>query len=98
MQQKTGFIPSGFISFLQADTTSRFLYNTYILRILILKFRKFVTCFIISMIVTANPLSIQKQYAKWAEEVGVNKWIVLGRISKETGMYKFKTDSSRNIH
>lgn len=48
--------------------------------------------------VSMNPFIIQRGYFKWAEKIGVNKWIVLGRISKETGMYKFKTDNSRKIN
>lgn len=38
---------------------------------------------------------IQKKYSEWAAEKGLNKWLVLGRISYETGMYKFKSDESR---
>lgn len=47
--------------------------------------------------VRVNPLSIQRAYTSWAEDNGMNKWIVLGRISYETGMYKFKSDESRKI-
>ncbi len=45
-----------------------------------------------------NPFAIQSRYSKWAEEQGFNKWIVLGRISHETGMYMFKSDPSRYIN
>lgn len=47
--------------------------------------------------VRVNPIIIQKQYTKWANENNLNIWIVLGRISYETGMYKFKSDESRKI-
>lgn len=45
-----------------------------------------------------NPWKIQSCYTKWAETEGLNKWIVLGRVSHETGMYKFRTDDSRFIN
>lgn len=44
-----------------------------------------------------NPWTIQSRYTKWAEREGFNKWIVLGRVSYETGMYKFRSDDSRSI-
>lgn len=47
--------------------------------------------------VRVNPQTIQRKYTVWAESKGLNKWIVLGRISYETGMYKFKSDDSRKI-
>lgn len=47
--------------------------------------------------VSMNPVAIQKTYSRWAELNGKNKWIVLGRVSHETGMYKFKPDDSRII-
>lgn len=47
--------------------------------------------------VEINPYLIQKVYTKWAEENNLNKWIVLGRISHDTGMYMFRKDSSRSI-
>ena len=47
--------------------------------------------------VRVNPLMIQRKYTQWATEKGLNKWIVLGRISSETGMYKFRSDESRRI-
>ncbi len=40
---------------------------------------------------------IQKHYSEWAEEKGINKWIVMGRIAHETGMYKFAQDNSREV-
>jgi HTH-type transcriptional regulator/antitoxin HigA len=36
--------------------------------------------------VTLNPFVIQKKYSQWAYVNNLNKWIVLGRISHETGM------------
>ncbi|MBQ7634320.1 MAG: ImmA/IrrE family metallo-endopeptidase [Bacteroidaceae bacterium] len=45
-----------------------------------------------------NPRSIQRLCTKWAKENGINKWIVLGRVSHETGMYMFKSDSSREVN
>lgn len=47
--------------------------------------------------VRVNPSAIQREYTQWAVENGLNKWIVLGRISHETGMYKFRSDESRKI-
>ena len=47
--------------------------------------------------VRMNPTMIQRKYTQWAIEKGLNKWIVLGRISYETGMYKFRSDESRKI-
>lgn len=47
--------------------------------------------------VRINPLMIQHEYTQWAIDKGLNKWIVLGRISYETGMYKFRSDESRKI-
>ena len=46
----------------------------------------------------AKPWFFQNQCARWAASQGFNKWIVLGRVSHETGMYKFKSDSSRSIN
>ena len=43
------------------------------------------------------PQLIQKKYSEWAKRKGLNKWIVLGRISHDTGMYMFKSDKSREI-
>ncbi|TWJ11099.1 HTH-type transcriptional regulator/antitoxin HigA [Bacteroides zoogleoformans] len=47
--------------------------------------------------VRVNPVTIQHKYTQWAIKKGLNKWIVLGRISYETGMYKFHSDESRRI-
>lgn len=44
-----------------------------------------------------SPVTIQRTCSLWAETRGYNKWIALGRLSYQTGMYKFKTDASRNI-
>lgn len=40
---------------------------------------------------------IQRTCSTWAEKKGYNKWIALGRLSYQTGMYKFKTDTTRYI-
>lgn len=48
-------------------------------------------------VVPINPRSIQVAYTKWAKNNGLNKWIVLGRLSHETGIYMFKSDETRNI-
>lgn len=47
--------------------------------------------------VSANAWAIQHTYSKWAKSKGLNEWIVLGRLSHETGMYKFKSDETRRI-
>lgn len=47
--------------------------------------------------VRMDPFLIQRDYVRWANNNNINKWIVLGRISKETGMYKFKSDNSRKV-
>lgn len=51
----------------------------------------------VPLVALNNPWTIQSCYTKWAERNGLNKWIVLGRVSHETGMYKFRTDDSRSI-
>ena len=43
------------------------------------------------------PSSIQRMLTGWAQENDYNKWIAIGRISHDTGMYMFKSDSSRRI-
>lgn len=48
--------------------------------------------------VEPNPYKIQLQYKRWAKQKGVNVWIALGRLSHETGMYKFKYDKTREIN
>jgi len=47
--------------------------------------------------VSLNPHAIQVKYSAWAKKEHLNKWIVLGRVSHDTGMYMFKSDSSREI-
>lgn len=47
--------------------------------------------------VQMNPFFIQREYTNWAEKNKLNKWIVLGRVSHETGMYKFTSDPTREI-
>ena len=47
--------------------------------------------------VRLSPAVIQKTCSIWAEMRGYNKWIALGRLSYQTGMYKFKTDATRSI-
>lgn len=47
--------------------------------------------------VPMNPHTIQLKYSAWAKRNRLNKWIVLGRVSHDTGMYMFKTDDSREI-
>jgi HTH-type transcriptional regulator/antitoxin HigA len=48
--------------------------------------------------VPLNPYVIQKKYTQWAKAKGLNPWIVLGRVSHETGMYRFTSDASRTIN
>ena len=45
-----------------------------------------------------NPRNIQRLCTKWAKDKSINKWIVIGRVSHETGMYMFKSDMSRDIN
>lgn len=47
--------------------------------------------------VQMNPIAIQRDYTRWAASNGINKWIALGRIAHETGMYRFKNDNARKI-
>jgi HTH-type transcriptional regulator/antitoxin HigA len=47
--------------------------------------------------VRLSALVIQRTCSLWAESRGYNKWIALGRLSYQTGMYKFKTDATRFI-
>lgn len=47
--------------------------------------------------VSLNSHAIQVKYSAWAKKEHLNKWIVLGRVSHDTGMYMFKSDSSREI-
>lgn len=48
--------------------------------------------------ISANPFLIKSKYNKWAESKNLNPWIVLGRLSYETGIYKFPADDSRKIN
>lgn len=48
--------------------------------------------------VPLNPYIIQKKYTQWAQSKGLNPWIVLGRVSHETGMYRFTNDAFRVIN
>lgn len=43
------------------------------------------------------PANIQRICSNWAESNSYNKWIAIGRLSHETGMYKFKSDSTRKL-
>ena len=47
--------------------------------------------------VSLNPTAIQTTYMRWAQSKGLDPWIVLGRVSHETGMYRFTSDESRLI-
>jgi HTH-type transcriptional regulator/antitoxin HigA len=48
--------------------------------------------------VPLNPFVIQKRYTQWAKSKNLNPWIVLGRVSHETGMYRFTSDNTRKIN
>lgn len=48
--------------------------------------------------VKVNIGSMQRTLTRWAEEKGMNKWVVLGRASYELGMYQFKDDGTRRIN
>ncbi len=48
--------------------------------------------------ISAIPAVIKSRYKKWAESRNLNPWIVLGRLSYETGIYKFPADESRKIN
>ena len=48
--------------------------------------------------ISAIPAVIKSRYKKWAESRNLNPWIVLGRLSYETGIYKFPVDESRKIN
>lgn len=45
-----------------------------------------------------NIAQIQSSYTRWAKSRGINKWIALGRVSHETGIWKFRQDSQRAIN
>lgn len=44
-----------------------------------------------------NLKSLERLYTSWAKENGVNKWIALGRVSYELGIYAIGSDSSRRV-
>ncbi len=44
------------------------------------------------------PHVIQKEYTRWAKKMGYNKWIVLGRIAHDMGLYQMKADNERQIN
>ena len=49
-------------------------------------------------LVRPNLMTMQRVYTQWALENGLNKWIVLGRISHEFNMYRFfDKGSTRSI-
>lgn len=43
------------------------------------------------------PHLIQKTYTRWAQEQGLNKWIVLGRIAHDLGIYQMRVDHQRSV-
>ena len=45
-----------------------------------------------------NSYLIQRRCFAWAQSHSLNKWIVCGRVSNATGMYKFKADKERYIN
>lgn len=50
------------------------------------------------MALKSSLYKIQQTCTNWAESQNINRWIVLGRYSFETGMYKFKSDESRKVN
>lgn len=44
------------------------------------------------------PHLIQKIYTRWAQDQGLNKWIVLGRIAHDMGVYQMKNDHQRSVN
>lgn len=44
-----------------------------------------------------NLKSLERLYTSWAKEKGVNKWIALGRVSYELGIYAIGSDASRAV-
>jgi HTH-type transcriptional regulator / antitoxin HigA len=44
-----------------------------------------------------NSTLLQNTFSEWAKGINYNKWIVLGRVSYELQMYKFKDDGTRKI-
>lgn len=45
----------------------------------------------------ANVYILQKTFTKWAEEIHYNKWLVLGRVCHDLGMWRLKDDGSRKV-
>lgn len=44
-----------------------------------------------------NYFASQARIERWAEQQGLNKWIVLGHISHSTGFWRWRNDGSRGI-
>ncbi|MBQ9474871.1 MAG: HigA family addiction module antidote protein [Bacteroidales bacterium] len=44
------------------------------------------------------PSLVQKKYSLWAQQNKLNKWIVLGRVSHESGIYAFTKDRTRKVN
>ncbi len=44
------------------------------------------------------PQTIQRAYTKWAKEHKLNKWIVLGRVAHDLGVYQLTLDPQRSIN
>lgn len=44
------------------------------------------------------PHIIQREYTRWANKKGYNKWIVLGRIAHDMGLYQMRADNSRKVN
>lgn len=49
-------------------------------------------------VVRPIPHVIQREYTRWANKMGYNKWIVLGRIAHDMGLYQMRTDNARKIN
>lgn len=44
------------------------------------------------------PHVIQREYTRWANKKGYNKWIVLGRIAHDMGHYQMRADNARKVN
>ena len=44
------------------------------------------------------PHVIQREYTRWANKKGYNKWIVLGRIAHDMGLYQMRADDARKVN
>lgn len=44
------------------------------------------------------PHIIQREYTRWANKKGYNKWIVLGRIAHDLGLYQMRADNARKVN